>query len=101
MNKNLDEKHRDISEHDTETNMNVTNMVIEKHPDCHDDDKKKIIREKRGEIHRFSSENVTEIYQDAFDKVKIEIPDDTTRADIEKCLNIEDDDEKEITADNK
>ena len=35
------------------------------------------------------------------DKVKIEIPDDTTPDEIEKYVNNEDDDNKEITADNE
>ena len=35
------------------------------------------------------------------DKVPIEIPDDTTRAEMEKCVNIEDDDKKEITEENE
>ena len=42
----------------------------------------------------------TEIYQDALDKVTIEIPDDTTPDEMEKCENNEEDDKKEITADN-
>ena len=41
VNKKLDETHRDISEHDVETNMNATKMEIEKYPDGHDDDKEK------------------------------------------------------------
>ena len=40
MNKNLDETHRDISEHDIETNLNATRVVIEKFPDGHDYDEK-------------------------------------------------------------
>ena len=48
VNKKTDETHRDISEHDIQTNMNVTKMVIEKYPDVHDDDKRKKIREKKG-----------------------------------------------------
>ena len=41
LNKKLDETQRDIYEHDMETNLNTTKMVIEKYPDGHDDDKKK------------------------------------------------------------
>ena len=41
VNKKLDEIHRDISEHDIETNLNATKMVIEKYPDGRDDDEKK------------------------------------------------------------
>ena len=41
VNKKLDETHRGISEHDTETNLNAPSMVIEKYPDGHDDDEKK------------------------------------------------------------
>ena len=37
VNNNLDEIHRDISEHDIETNLNATKMVIEKYADDHDD----------------------------------------------------------------
>ena len=35
------------------------------------------------------------------DKVTIEIPDDTTLADMEKWINNEEDDKKEITADSE
>ena len=41
VNNKLFEAQRDISEHDIETNMNATKMVIEKYPDGHDDDKKR------------------------------------------------------------
>ena len=37
VNKKLDEKHIDISEHDIESNLNATKLVIEKYPDGHDD----------------------------------------------------------------
>ena len=37
VNKNLDETHRDIYEHDIETNLNATKMLIEKYPDGHQD----------------------------------------------------------------
>ena len=37
VNNKLDETHRDISEHDIETNLNATKMVIEKYADDHDD----------------------------------------------------------------
>ena len=47
VNKKTDETHRDISEHDIQTNMNVTKMVIEKYPDVHDDDKKKNQRKQK------------------------------------------------------
>ena len=43
MNRKLDETPRDISEHDMETNMNATKMVIEKYTDDHDHEEKKII----------------------------------------------------------
>ena len=51
VNKKTDETHIDISEHDIQTNMNVTKMVIEKYPDVHDDDKRKKHQRKKGEIH--------------------------------------------------
>ena len=51
-------------------------------------------REKKGEIHRFISEKVTEIHQDAFNKLTIESPDDITPAEMEKCVNNEKDDKK-------
>ena len=35
VNKKLDETHRDISEHDIETNLNAIKMVIEKYLDGH------------------------------------------------------------------
>ena len=35
------------------------------------------------------------------DKVTIEIPDDTIPSEMEKCVNNEEDDKKEIKADNK
>ena len=54
---------------------------------------RKKIREK-SETHRDISEKVTEIHQDALDKVKIESPDDTTPAEMEKCVNNEDYDNK-------
>ena len=38
---------------------------------------------------------------DTLDKVTIEIPDDTIPTETEKCVNNEDDDEKEITSDNE
>ena len=38
VNKRLDETYRDISEHDIETDLNATKLVIEKYPDGHDDD---------------------------------------------------------------
>ena len=37
VNKNLYETHRDISEHNKETNLNATKMVIEKYLDGHYD----------------------------------------------------------------
>ena len=46
VNNNLDEIHRDISEHDIETNHDAMKTVIEECPDGHDDDKKKNIRVK-------------------------------------------------------
>ena len=49
-------------------------------------------KNKKDEIHRVISERVTEIHQDAFDKVKIEIPDDPTPAEMKKFINDEDDD---------
>ena len=42
LNNKLDETHKDISEHDIETNLNATKMVIEKYQDGHDDDEKNI-----------------------------------------------------------
>ena len=59
VNNNLDETHRDISEHDVATNMDATKTVIEKFPDGHDDDDKKTSEGKKGEIHRVISEKVT------------------------------------------
>ena len=47
VNKKVDETHRDISEHDIETNLNVTKVVIKKYPDGHDDDEKKTPEKKR------------------------------------------------------
>ena len=49
---------------------------------------------KNGEIHRVISEKVIEIHQNALDKVTIEIPDDTTPAEMEKFVNNEDNDNK-------
>ena len=45
VNNNLDETHRDISEHDIETNRDIIKMVIEECPGGHDDDEGKKIRE--------------------------------------------------------
>ena len=45
-------------------------------------------------MHRVISEKLTEIYQNALDKVTIETPEDTTPAEIEKCVNNEEDDKK-------
>ena len=59
------------------------------------------IENKKGEIHRVIYEKETDIRQDALDKVKIERPDDTTPAEMEKCVNNEEDDKKEITAENE
>ena len=56
---------------------------------------------KKGEIHRLISKKMPEIHQDALDKVTIEIPDDTTPAEMEKCVNNEEDDKDEIKADNE
>ena len=47
VNKKLYEAHRDISEHDIETNLNATKMVIEKYPYGHDDDEEKNQREQK------------------------------------------------------
>ena len=52
-------------------------------------------------MHRDISEKVAEICKDALDKVTIEIPDDTTPANMQKCVNIKEDDKKEITAENE
>ena len=41
VNNNLYDTHRDISEHDKETNLYATKMMIEIFPDGHDDDEKK------------------------------------------------------------
>ena len=38
VNKNMDETHRDISEHDIETNWDAMKVVIEEFPDGHGDD---------------------------------------------------------------
>ena len=38
VNKKMDETHRYISEHDIESNINATKIVIEKYPDAHDDE---------------------------------------------------------------
>ena len=56
--------------------------------------RKKNRENKKGEIHRIIYEKETEICQDALDKVTTEIPDDTTPADMEKCVNNEEDDKK-------
>ena len=37
VDKKLDEKHRDIYKHGIETNLNATEMVIEKYPYGHND----------------------------------------------------------------
>ena len=63
--------------------------------------RKKIRGSKNSEIQRFISRRVTEIHQDALEKVTIEIPDDKIPAEMEKCVNNEEDDEKEITAENE
>ena len=47
VNKKLDETHRDIYEHDIDTNMNATKTVIKKYPDGHDDDEKKTQRKQK------------------------------------------------------
>ena len=47
VDKNLDETHRDVSEHDIETNWGAMKMVIEEGPYVHDDDKKINIRARR------------------------------------------------------
>ena len=45
---NLDETHRDVSEHDIKkTNQDDLKMIIEECPDAHDDDEKNHIREKQ------------------------------------------------------
>ena len=44
---------------------------------------------------------VTEIHQDALDKVIIEIPDDTTPSEMDKCVNNQYYDKKEITVENE
>ena len=81
--------------------MNTTKMLIEKYPDGHDDDKREKRENKKGEIYRVISEKVTEIHQDSLDKVTIEIPDDTTPAEMLKCVNNEEDDKKKITSENE
>ena len=47
VNNNLDETHRDISEHDIETNRDITKMVIEEFPGGHDDDEEKKLENKK------------------------------------------------------
>ena len=102
VNKKLDETHRYISEHDMENNLNATKMVIEKYLYSHDDDEwKKTEKTNKGEIHRFISEKVTEIHQDALDKVKIESQDDTIPDEMEKCVNSEEYDKEKIRAENE
>ena len=56
--------------------------------------RKKHQREKIGEIHRVISEKVTEIQQDALDKVTIESPIDTIPDEMKKCVNNEEDDKR-------
>ena len=101
MNKKLDGTHRDISKHDIETNLDATKMVIEKYPDGHDDDEKKTPDKKTGEIYRVISEKETEIHQYALDNVTIESLDGKTPSEMEKCVNNEDEDKKQITSENE
>ena len=67
---------------------------MEKYPDDHDDEEKKKIELKKGELHKVIYKNITELHQDALDKVIIESPDDTTPYEMEKCVNNEGDDKK-------
>ena len=80
--------------------MVATKMVLEKYSDDHDDNEKreKIEKRKKGEIHRVISEKVTGTQ---WDKVTIETPDYITPTEMDKFVNIEDVDEKEITAYNE
>ena len=90
VNNNLDKTQKDISEHD---------ILI----DGHDDDEKEITaeRKEKGEIHRVITENETKFYQDALDKVINEFPYEKNPDDMQECVSNEDDDKKEITADNE
>ena len=67
MNNNLDETHRDVYEHDKETNWDAMKMLIEEFPDGCDGDKKNNIREKK--IHRFITEKKKETNQYTLGKV--------------------------------
>ena len=62
--------------------------------------RKKTEKTKKCEIHRVIYEKVTEIHQDALDKVKIKSPDNTNPAKMEKCVNNDEDEKKEITVEN-
>ena len=99
VNKKIDKTQKDISEHDIETNLNATKMMIEKYPDGHDDEKKR--ENRKGEIHRVIYAKVTEIHQYALYNVTFEIPDDTNPTEMKKFVNNEEDGKKEITAQNE
>ena len=66
-NKNLDETHKDISEHDIETNQYAMKMVIEECLDGHDDDEKKTSEKKV--ISRVMTENEKKTNRYNLDKV--------------------------------
>ena len=51
VNKNLDETHRYISDHDIETNWCAMKMVIEELPDGHHDDKIKKYQRKNTKVY--------------------------------------------------
>ena len=57
--------------------------------------------EYEGVIHRDMTENEKETIRDTLDKVIEECPDDTSPVDMEEGVNNEDDDEKEIMAQNE
>ena len=50
MNINLYETHRDVYEHEKETNRDAMKMLIEEFPDGCDGDKKNNIREKKHRV---------------------------------------------------
>ena len=50
VNKNLDETHRDLSEHEKESNLYAVKMAIEECPDVRDDNKKEKHQIKKQEI---------------------------------------------------
>ena len=87
LNNNLDEIHRDITEHDIKTNHDTMKMIIEIFSDGQYYDEKKLENKNEGVIQRDITTNEIKNNQYTLNKVMESCIDETTPAEMEECVN--------------